>query len=107
MLLSTTIPKEIDEYFQVHIYLSQTPSSTTALATALTVATATPTTMKTRAKRKRTKTMIAATETGPHPNPPPATDRNSGMAALAQIDTGCQVGDVINRRVIQGLRGEP
>ena len=28
------------------------------------------------------------------------------MEALAQIDTGCQVGDVINGRVLRGLRGE-
>ena len=28
------------------------------------------------------------------------------MDALAQIDTGCEVGDVINRRVLEGLRGE-
>ena len=28
------------------------------------------------------------------------------MDALAQVDTGCQVGDVINRRVLEGLRGE-
>ena len=41
------------------------------------------------------------------PKPHPAMDPNDGMAALAQIDTGCQVGDVINRRVLRGLRGEP
>ena len=28
------------------------------------------------------------------------------MDALAQIDVGCEVGDVINRRVLKGLRGE-
>ena len=105
MLLSAIIPDEIAEYLQVHIYLPQTPA--TALATALTIATATRTAKETRAKRKKTKTKIAATETGPHPNSPPATDQNSGMATLAQIDTGCQVGDVINRRVLRGLRGEP
>ena len=107
MLLSAIIPNEIADYLQVQIYLPQTPSPATALATTLTVATATPTAKKTRAKRKRIKTKIAAIETGPHPNPPPATNQNSGMAALAQIDTECQVGDVINRRVLRGLRGEP
>ena len=28
------------------------------------------------------------------------------MDALAQIDTGCEGGDVFNRRVLEGLRGE-
>ena len=107
MLLSTIIPNEINDYLQVQICLPQTPLPATALATASTTATATPTAKTTRAKRKRTKTKIAAIENGPHPNPHPAMDPNDGMAALAQIDTGCQVGDVINRRVLQGLRGEP
>ena len=107
MFLSVIIPNDITDYLQVQIYISQIPSPATTLVTALTVATATPTAKKTRAKRKRTKTKIAAIETGPHPNPPPAMDPNDGMAALAQIDTGCQVGDVINRRVLRGLRGEP
>ena len=89
MLLSTIIPNEIDDYLQVKIYLTQTPSPATALATALTVATATPTAKMIRVKQERTKTKIAAIETGPHPNSPPAMDQNNGMAALAQIDTGC------------------
>ena len=103
-LLSAIHPDKISDYLQVHISLPQIsmdparknvprpiPPTVTATDSA--------TSVKPRhAARRKTKT------------PPPAalanpTPLNRGMDALAQIDTGCQVGDVINRRVLEGLRG--
>ena len=78
-------------------------------------ATVTPAAKTTRATRKKRKTSPTATEISPTatetprpaPRHPQSTLQSEGIDALAQIDTGCQVGDVINRRVLRDLRGEP
>ena len=122
MLLSAVLPDNIEDYLQVHISLPQTRSQTSGptIATTVTstVATATPAAKTTRATRKKRKTSPTATEISPtatetpmpappHPRRPQSTLQNEGIDALAQIDAGCQVGDVINRRVLRDLRGEP
>ena len=102
-LLSAILPENIDDFLQVHISLLQIPSPTSnPVATALTIV---KTTHATRRTKRRT---VGTTAPDPSPPPPPqtSTSQNRGMDALAQIDTGCQVGDVINGRVLRGLRGD-
>ena len=103
-LLSAIHPDKVSDYLQVHISLPQIsmdpnkmnapkPRPPTATATA----SATSAKPRHAARRK--------TKTPPPAAPPSPTLLSRGMDALAQIDTGCQVGDVINRRVLEGLRG--
>ena len=104
-LLSAISPDKIKDFLQVYISLPQTPFTVTdQTATVITTA---KTSHATR-RKKKTKTATAATTapTSRREDPPPSTTQSDGIAALAQIDTGCQVGDVINRRVLLGLRGE-
>ena len=116
MLISTVLPENIDDYLQVHISLPQTRSQTSGptIATTVTptVATATPAAKTTRATRKKRKTSPTATEISPtatetpmpappHPRRPQSTLQSEGIDALSQIDTRCQVGNVINRRVLR------
>ena len=103
-LLSAIHPDKVHDYLQVHISLPQiSMDPTTMTANTPTPKTATATVSATNAKpsratRRKTKT--------PPPTPPASpTLLSRGMDALAQIDTGCQVGNVINRRVLEGLRG--
>ena len=103
MLLSAVMPEIIGDYLQVHISLRQTRSRTSVptIATTVTptVATATPAAKTTRATRKgETETPRPAP---PHPRRPQSTLPSEGIDALAQIE------DVINRRVLRDLRGEP
>ena len=99
-LLSTIISDETVKYLKVYISLPQIPSRTTAQTTTtgagieMTVATATP--RPTHARRRKTKT-----------RPPPTTGpRIDGLEAMALIDTGCAVGDVVSGKVLRGLHGE-
>ena len=97
-LLSAVLTENIDDFLQVHISLPQIRSQTSnQVATDLTIAETTRT--RWRARRRTDRSPLL---------PPPLTNtcQNRGMEALAQIDTGCQVGYVINGRVLRGLRGE-
>ena len=110
-LLSAILPEKVNDYLQVSISLPQismAPDKTTALAKmtahkqTLTTATATANATSerpSRATRRKARNDPPAAPTSPTP-------QSRGMDALAQIDTGCEVGDVINRRVLEGLRGE-
>ena len=73
---------------------AHTPTSTIATATANATSE-----RPSRATRRKKRKDPPAAPTSPTP-------QSRGMDALAQIDTGCEVGDVINRRVLEGLRGE-
>ena len=86
-IISTIFPENLNDYLNVTLCLSQIQNTDKARL------------MKTRETRRKIKKP-------PHP-PQPNTDLNEGMEALAQIDTGNQVGDVINRRVLTGLGGTP
>ena len=114
-LLSAILPDNLDDFLQVYISLPQTQSPVTD--TTVTAPVTARTTHATR-RRRKTKTATAATTaamtaattamtSSQEAPPPPNTLPSDGIAALAQIDTGCQVGDVINRRVLRGLGGEP
>ena len=93
-LLSAVLTENIDDFLQVHISLSQIRFPTSnQVATDLTIAGTTRT--RRRARRR--------TDISPLLPPPPTnTCQTRGMEALAQIDTECQVGDVI----LRGLRGD-
>jgi hypothetical protein len=102
-LLSAILPDKVKDYLQVHISLPQiiTPPADETLSLTTASATESETSEKpthVRRKRKRNKTATPTAAANP--------TQSRGMDALAQIDTGCQVGNVINRRVLEGLRGE-
>ena len=104
-LLSAISPENIKDFLQAYFSLPQTQSPVTDQTATVT---ATAKTSHATRRKKKTKTATAAT-TAPTSQPevlPASTTQSGGIAALAQIDTGCQVGDVINRRVLRGLRGE-
>ena len=73
---------------------AHTQTSTTATATANATSE-----RPSRATRRKTRKDPQAAPTSPTP-------QSTGMDALAQIDTGCEVSGVINHRVLEGLRGE-
>ena len=107
-ILSAILHENINDYLQAKISSSQIRSPVTVQTTALTIATVTTPARRTRATRRKTKT-TAVTTTTPPANPLLLTNTSpsNDLAALAQLDTGCQVGDVVNRRVLRGLQGEP
>ena len=104
-LLSAIHPDKVKDYLQVHISLPQinmalAPTTATLLMPTTETATANATSERpSRATKRKKKTARPTAPASPTPS-------SRGMDALAQIDTGCQVGDVINRRVLEGLRGE-
>ena len=106
-LLSAILPEKVNDYLQVNISLPQI-SMAQDMTSALAKTTAhkqTPTTATATANatsERPSRATMRKTRKDPPAAPTSPTPQSRGIDALAQIDTGCEVGDVINRRVLRG-----